>query len=105
MQVSLTQLHATANDPRSNNLSQSPNIVRNKEKTHNLGTQKLSAVANVVQLNASEFNLRLTNNSQLSASGGAVKGHALPYQQIVRKPPSVIQPGRAQQYQMYLTPS
>ena len=42
-----------------------------------MAAQKLSAAANVVQLNASEFNLRFTNNSQLSTSGG--KGQAMPY--------------------------
>ena len=102
MQVSLTQLHATGSEQRGTNLSQSPNIIKSKEKANQLGGQKLSTVANVVQLNASEFNLRLTNNSQMSSQG---KASGVPYQQIVRKPPSVIQPGRAQQYQMYLTPS
>jgi len=58
-----------------------------KAELSNLGAQKLSTA---VQLNASEFNLRLTNNSQLS---GGAKSQA-PYQQIVRKQPSVVQPGR-----------
>lgn len=74
MQVSLTQLRATTEHNRNQtNMSQSPNIKKD--------TSKLKTASNVVQVNASEFNLRLTNNSKLSQSG---KGHhqnlAVPFQ-------------------------
>ena len=69
MQVSLTKLRGTAENYRNQNMSQSPNI--NKDSPG-----KLKTASNVVQLNASEFNLRLTNNSKLSQSGN---GHSLIY--------------------------
>jgi hypothetical protein len=59
MQVSLTQLRTTVENHRNQNMSQSPNV--NKDIPG-----KLKTASNVVQLNASEFNLRLTNNSKLS---------------------------------------
>lgn len=84
--MSLTQLRSTAGAPHeqhrtNNNFSQSPHVIKGKvvgmQGGGQLAAQKLSAAANVVQLNASEFNLRFTNNSQLSTSGG--KGQAMPY--------------------------
>mmetsp|Transcript_40635 Transcript_40635/g.53292 ORF Transcript_40635/g.53292 Transcript_40635/m.53292 type:complete len:92 (+) Transcript_40635:2860-3135(+) len=91
MQVSLTQLRTTVPEQRNSmHLSQSPNIKSSKKSEHVQGQQQRGGMGapntNMVQLNASEFNLRLTNSSQLS---GGAKTHA-PYQQIVRKPPSVI---------------
>ena len=73
MQVSLTQLGNVAEVHRNQNLSQSPHI-----KKDPLGTTKLRTASNVVQLNASEFNLRLTNNSKLSSS--SKHGPSMPYQ-------------------------
>ena len=73
LQGSLTQLRVanqiTASDaapagPYKANLSQSPNINSTKE------VQLNTAPGSIVQLNASEFNLRLTNNSNLGATPG-----------------------------------
>ena len=95
----LNNLLQSSDQQRQSKISLSPNIKPVVEHSPNIGGSKKFTQPpknGVVQLNASEFNLKLsgTNNGPTG-------------QHIVRKPPHVIQRSnqRQQQYQMYLTPS